>query len=69
MVCSIGLDDKAITRLFGVAICHKIPGPKKWVILYIIVIDYQSYVYRVGGRKDMDEYLGILQVSLYNKTQ
>ena len=70
MVSSTGLDDKAIIRLFAVAICHKIFGSENGLYFFINITDsdYQSFVNN-GSRKDMGEYFGIVQVSLYINIQ
>lgn len=69
MVSSTGLDDKAIIRLFAVAIYHKIFGSENGLYFFINITDWcQSFVNN-GSRKDIGEYFGIVQVSLYINIQ
>lgn len=71
MASSTGLDDKAIIRLFGVVIYHKIFGSENGLYFFINIIDsdYHSFINKVGSRKDIGKYFGIVQVSLYINIQ
>lgn len=67
MASSTGLDDKAIIRLFGVVIYHKIFGSENGLYFFINIIDsdYHSFINKVGSRKDIGKYFGIVQVSIF----